>query len=179
MSLARLEFADSMSVTAVLLIRTCQSDDLPLMEWYGQFRDHRELFADAFARHLAGENVMLVADLHGFPAGQAWIDLVKHRTERVGYIWAVRVFPFLRGLGIGTQLMHVAEKVLTEHGYRCAEVGVEKDNADARRLYERLGYRLLGDVREEYGFTTPDGVKASYTVDHWRLRKSLDGVTLR
>jgi ribosomal protein S18 acetylase RimI-like enzyme len=137
------------------------------------------LFADAFDRHLAGENVMLVADLHGFPVGQAWIDLVKHRTERVGYIWAVRVFPFLQGLGIGTRLMHAAERVLSGRGYRCAEVGVEKDNTAARRLYERLGYTLLGDAREEYGFTTPDGVRASYVVDHWRLRKSFDGVTPR
>jgi ribosomal protein S18 acetylase RimI-like enzyme len=168
-----------MSLTAEVVVRRCQSEDLPLLEWYGLFRDHRELFADAFARHLAGENVMLVADLHGFPVGQTWIDLAKHRTERVGYIWAVRVFPFLRGLRIGTHLMYAAETVLSEHGYPCAEVGVEKDNAAARRLYERLGYTLLGEAREEYGFTTPDGVRASFAVDHWILRKSLDGVTPR
>jgi ribosomal protein S18 acetylase RimI-like enzyme len=164
-----------MPLLAAIVVRACEPEDLPLLEWYGLFRDHRELFADAFARHLAGENVMLVADLHGFPVGQAWIDLVKHRDERAGYIWAVRVFPFLRRLGIGTHLMHAAETVLGRHGYRCAEVGVEKDNHDARRLYERLGYMLVGDVREEYGLTTPDGIRANYVVDQWLLRKWLDG----
>jgi RimJ/RimL family protein N-acetyltransferase len=56
---------------------------------------------------------------------------------------------------------------------------VEKDNPDARRLYERIGYSLVGEVQEEYGITTPEGIRASYTVDQWLLRKSLDsaGVT--
>jgi ribosomal protein S18 acetylase RimI-like enzyme len=153
-------------------VRPCVAEDLPMLEWYGLFRDHRELFTDAFARHLAGNNVMLVADLRGFPVGQAWIDLVKHNEERVGYVWAVRVFPFLRGLGIGTHLIDSAERILAERGYRGAELGVEKDNPDARRLYERLGYALVGEAREEYAVTSPDGAVATYAIDQWLLRKS-------
>lgn len=156
-------------------VRPCVAEDLPLLEWYGLFRDHRAVFREAFARHLAGENVMLVADLRGFPVGQVWIDLVKHRAERVGYVWAVRVFPFLQGLGIGTRLIHAAENVLAERGYRGAELGVEKDNPDARRLYERLGYALVGEDRGDYALTTPDRAMATHTIDHWLLRKSFDG----
>ena len=81
-------------------------------------RSRRTRFAEAFARHVRDENIMLVADMHGFPVGQAWIDLTKRQSERVGYIWAVRVFPFLRGLGVGTRLMESAEQELRSRAIR-------------------------------------------------------------
>jgi ribosomal protein S18 acetylase RimI-like enzyme len=116
---------------------------------------------------------MLVADVNGFPVGQAWVDLTKRRSEGIGYIWAVRVFPFLRGLGIGTRLMDAAEDVLRERGFLQAEVGVERSNVGAHRLYTRLGYLQHCELREEYSYTTPDGVHAQHVLDQWILRKRL------
>jgi ribosomal protein S18 acetylase RimI-like enzyme len=69
--------------------------------------------------------------------------------------------------------MSSAETVIRERGLRIAEVGVEKDNPDARRLYERLGYTLQSELREQYSYTTPDGVHASHLVDQWILHKQL------
>jgi ribosomal protein S18 acetylase RimI-like enzyme len=156
-----------------VLMRPCRQEDLPELEWFGMYRHHRQIFAEAFARHLRGENIMLVADLESFPVGQAWVDLVKRASEGIGYIWAVRVFPFLRGHGIGTGLMQAAEDLLRARGFAQAEVGVEKDNHAARRLYIRIGYHDYTDLREEYSYTTPDGVSAHHVVDQWILRKSL------
>jgi ribosomal protein S18 acetylase RimI-like enzyme len=101
------------------------------------------------------------------------VDLAKRKPERTGYIWAVRVFPFLRGLGIGTILMEFAEDLLRQRGFVQAEVGVEKSNDRARQLYLRLGYRLHCELEEEYSYTTPDGVSARHVVDQWILRKKL------
>jgi ribosomal protein S18 acetylase RimI-like enzyme len=158
-----------------VVVRPCRPEDVAELEWFGLYRHHREIFAQAFARHMRGENIMLVADLDGFPAGQAWVDLVKRAGEGIGYIWAVRVFPFLRGHGIGSLLMRAAEDLLRERGFVAAEVGVEKDNDAARRLYLRLGYRHCMDLREEYSYTTPDAVYAHHVVDQWVLRKPLAG----
>jgi ribosomal protein S18 acetylase RimI-like enzyme len=166
--------ADRAILVAEVRMRTCRAEDLPDLEWFGMYRHHREIFGEAFARHLRGENIMLVGELHQYPIGQAWIDLTKRRSEGVGYIWAVRVFPFLRGLGLGSRLMQFAEQVLRERSIFTAEVGVEKDNPDARRLYERLGYRQSGELSEEYEYTTPDGVRGWHHVDQWILRRRLD-----
>jgi ribosomal protein S18 acetylase RimI-like enzyme len=163
------------AVVAELRMRPCIPADLELLEWYGMYRDHREIFVDAFARHLRGENIMLVAELNEYPVAQTWVDLVKRSSENVGYIWAVRVFPVLRGMGIGTRLMEYAEEVLRERGFVEAEVGVEKSNEAAHRLYTRLGYVAHGELREEYGYTTPDGVPMQHVVEQWILRKRLDG----
>nr|WP_106782219.1 GNAT family N-acetyltransferase [Lysinibacillus timonensis] len=45
-----------------------------------------------------------------------------------------------RGLGIGTQLLHVAEKVARQKGYRKLSLNVETEKVSARRLYEKMGY---------------------------------------
>ena len=159
---------------AEVVVRLCRAEDLGQLEWFGMFRHHREIFADVFARQLRGEVAMLVADLGGFPVGQAWVDLVKRKPEGIGYVWAVRVFPFLRNLGIGSQLMKCAEDVLRHRGFATAEVGVEKSNLDARRFYERLGYLAAGELTEQYGYTTPDGVYGSHVVEQWLLRKQVE-----
>lgn len=158
-------------------VRWCTARDLPDLEWFGLFHHHRAIFLDAFARHERGENLMLVADLNGFPVGQAWIDLLKRRAENAGYIWAVRVLPPLQNAGIGSLLMQTAEQVLRDRGYEQAEVGVETENAGARRLYERLGYRCVGELSETYGYTTPEGAEVHHLVEQWLLRKPLTPIS--
>ena len=160
-------------VTADITVRLCAAGDLPKLEWFGAFAHHREIFAREYERHLRGTNLMLVADLHGFPVGQAWADVEKRRAESIGVIWAVRVLPPLQGLGVGSALVQSAEQCLRARGFRRAELGVETWNVDARRLYDRLGYRLEDEIREVYSYTTPDGVQAGHLVDQWILRKDL------
>ena len=162
------------AIVGEVLIRFCRAEDLPQLEWFGMYTHHREILQDAFARHMRGDNLMLVADLSDVPVGQAWIDLVKRRDEGGGYVWAVRVFPLLRNLGVGTLLMACAEDLLRQRGFRLVEVGVEKDNPDAHRLYHRLGYTVYRALEEEYGYTTPEGVRGWHVVDQWILRKPLD-----
>jgi ribosomal protein S18 acetylase RimI-like enzyme len=72
--------------------------------------------------------------------------------------------------------MECAEALLRERGFGQAEVGVEKDNAAAHRLYTRLGYTPHAELREVYSYTTPDGVFAQHVVDQWILRKRLPPV---
>ena len=165
---------DRLVLPLTVSVRPCREEDLSNLEWFGCFTHHREIFRQAYERQLRGEVVMLIADLQGFPVGQAWLDLEKRRTESIGVLWAVRVLPFLRNLGIGSLLIRAAERLLHTRGMDGAELGVEKDNVEARRLYERLGYHLVGEVSEEYGYTTPDGISAHHVVDQWILRKDLD-----
>ncbi len=52
-----------------------------------------------------------------------------------------------RGLGVGTRLMNAAEELARESGKNFLSLGVVGQNKDARRLYERLGYRVTGSSR--------------------------------
>jgi GNAT superfamily N-acetyltransferase len=113
------EFSAYVNVT----IRTCVREDLPNLEWFGLFSEHREIIHSAFARQEEhGDNVMLVAEANGFPIGQAWIDFVKRRDERCALLWAVRVLPPFQGMSIGARLVQAAERIMRQRGTTQAEV---------------------------------------------------------
>lgn len=155
-----------------VVVRLCREDDLEKLEWYGRFREHREIIRDAFERQRRGENLMYLAVTNRFPVGQVWADLM--RGGRGGALfWAFRVFPLMRGKGVGRRLLAVAERDLARRGVREVEIGVEKDNLRARRLYERLGYQFDHELKESYEYTTPDGERVRIPVDEWMLRKDL------
>jgi len=63
----------------------------------------------------------------------------------VGYIQTVCAAPEFRGTGVGTALVAFAEeRIFREH--RNVFICVSDFNPGARRLYERLGYRLVGEL---------------------------------
>jgi ribosomal protein S18 acetylase RimI-like enzyme len=154
-------------------VRRCEASDLSALEWYGMFSHHRAIIAQAYARQLAGENEMLLAAVAGFPVAQVWIDLEKLRGEHTGVIWALRVFPWLCGLGLGSLLLARAEARLTALGFEQAEIGVENSNPAPERLYLRRGYRHSGAACERYSYVLEDGRQVHATADLRLLRKWL------
>ncbi len=70
----------------------------------------------------------------------------------------VAIRPSLRGRGFGTTLM---QRVLTEAtrlGARRATLEVRESNAGARRLYQRLGFRVAGTRRNYYSQPVEDAL---------------------
>lgn len=64
-----------------------------------------------------------------------------------GYVQTVCVSPEHRGRGVGTQLLAFAEERIfrkSPNVFLC----VSSFNVDARRLYERLGYVLVGELKD-------------------------------
>src|SRR3954452_21953698 len=65
----------------------------------------------------------------------------------VGYIQTICIDPIRRGQGLGIRLVEFAERrILAEspNVFLC----VSSFNPDARRLYERLGYRVIGELAD-------------------------------
>lgn len=165
---------DQFVIPLDVTIRYCFRHDLQSLEWFGLFREQRELFHAAYERQERGEIMMLVAEVNRFPTGQVWIDLVKKQNEGVGILWALRVLPALQRLGIGTRLVGSAETLLRERGFNFAELGVEQNNSRAQRLYERLGYRVVTSNIEHWHYTTPDGEVRQASANEWIMYKPLN-----
>ena len=160
-------------VTMQASIRPCVREELPKLEWFGLFAHFRQLFADTFTRSEKGEVVMLVAVVNEFPVGQVWIDLVKQREQSTGILYALRVLPPLQNLGIGTRLVTAVEDLLQKRGYKIVELAVEMDNPGAKRLYERLGYRIIRDNLEKWKFVPPTEQIVQERAHEWIMQKSL------
>ena len=62
------------------------------------------------------------------------------------YISNVAVYPDFRGRGIGAQLIGRAVEEAGRAGIRSVVLDVESDNAEARRLYERIGFRKVSET---------------------------------
>lgn len=63
----------------------------------------------------------------------------------VGYIQSICVSPEARGRGVGSQLMAFAEEYIFKQSPNVF-ICVSSFNPDALRLYERLGYQLIGEL---------------------------------
>jgi len=110
----------------------------------------------------AGRSTVLVAVDGEDPVGVA--QLVH---DEVPEVCNVGVLEQHRGRGIGTALMSEAERLARPRGR--LRLGVGTDNPGARRLYERLGYRGLGElVTTTYEYVDVEGVRRSATeTDEW------------
>lgn len=154
-------------------LRLAVEDDLPLLEWFGWFARHRAIIHEAYERQRRGDNLMLLGVAAGFPVAQVWVDLERHRQQDGALLWAVRVLPGLQRAGLGARLVRRAEMLAAERGASWVELGVEKDNPDARRFYGRLGYETTGELHEHFDYVTPDGRKERSRLDEWVMRKDL------
>jgi GNAT superfamily N-acetyltransferase len=66
-----------------------------------------------------------------------------------GEVYAIYVLPEAWGTGAGHALMHESLQRLRDDGYREAVLWVLDDNPRARTFYEREGWMLTGEAREE------------------------------
>lgn len=137
----------------MLLDRTIETswNDLPAS---ARARTSREAVARQVAGLVAqlrdsGPNTFLVAeDEAGQNVGHLWLGEMRdaYSGESRGYILDLFVVPAARGQGIATALLAEAERLARQRGY--AEIGltVAAQNAQAHRLYQKLGFeteRLL------------------------------------
>lgn len=164
---------DRFAVEFDVVIRNCVESDLPHLEWFGLYTEHREIICGVFEEQQSGRAEMLIADVGGFPAGQLWLDLTRKDSESVGVLWAFRVFPIFQSRGIGKHLIEVAEQVLLARGYFWAEIALDKRFPRALPLYLRLGYSPIESVQEEFSYTNSTGAPMDAGVDLLLLRKKI------
>jgi GNAT superfamily N-acetyltransferase len=160
------------TLTVEMVIRLCTEADLPALEWMGLYRPHRSIIRATFKAQQRGDALMLLGLTGGFPVGQVWVDLERGQTgkktgqatgRKTAYLWAVRSFHPLHGVGIGRHLMITAEQLLKERGITHAELCVEQDNDNAQRFYEKLGWR----------FVVAHGAKVEEGPGLWLMAKDL------
>jgi ribosomal protein S18 acetylase RimI-like enzyme len=108
-----------------------------------------------------GNASILVAEANGRLQGD--VVLLYSRATSVARLYSIAVIAEARGKGLGRSLMKAAENAAWEHHRAYLRLEVRKDNRDAVRLYEALGYRRLGEFPDYY----------QDHMDAWRLEKSL------
>ena len=95
---------------------------------------------------------LVVDDGQGEPFG--YVFLTRLWSNELGgdivFIDEIWVAPDRRGQGVGTAVIAHAMKAMQERGAVAFELEVTPDNARARALYERLGFRPLRNTSLRY-----------------------------
>lgn len=160
-------------------IRLGTVDDLPALEWDGEYSHYREVYRAGMEDARRGHRALLVAEVDGKVVGQIFLQFkspipIPGVNGKVGYLYAFRVRPERRGQGIGRALLATAERRLHHAGSEWAVIAVAQDNREARRLYERQGYTWLSDDPGEWSYTDDQGVERHVREPAHLLWKTLD-----
>ena len=162
-----------------IALRLATYSDLPKLEWYGQYTHFRALFRRTYQEQLQNRRLMLVADFNGFPIGHIFIQLSSSEQnisdgKRRAYLYSLRVMEMFQEQGIGSRLILEAEMLVAERGFTSVTIAAAKDNPRARRLYERLGYRVFGDDEGKWSYVDHENRVRYVHEPCWVLEKRID-----
>jgi ribosomal protein S18 acetylase RimI-like enzyme len=104
----------------------------------------RRSYDDSFKMLTDPSREIYLAVVQGQIAG---FMILNMKGAFVGYIQTVCIFPEWRNKGIGTKLIDFAEERIfrdSPNVFMC----VSSFNQNAQRLYERLGYRVAGELKD-------------------------------
>jgi ribosomal-protein-alanine N-acetyltransferase len=132
------------SARALVRIRRARIADLPrLVALENAVFATDRMSARQWRHHvLSAKADVLVAERDGEIAGAAIVFF--HADHRVARLYSIAVAPAARGVGLGEALLAAAEREARKRGRDRFRLEVRTDNAAARRLYERRGYRAFG-----------------------------------
>ncbi|HSB66718.1 MAG TPA: GNAT family N-acetyltransferase [Anaerolineales bacterium] len=160
-------------------IRQAKRDDLIDLEWDGEYTHFRRLYADTFTMMEQGKAIIWIAEADGAGLiGQCFVSLKGNRPELAdglirAYVYGFRVRPEYRNQGIGARIMYILEEDLWKRGFRQVTLNVGKDNNDARRFYDRLGYNIIGDDPGRWSYIDDKGKRRDMLEPAWRMLKNL------
>jgi mycothiol synthase len=107
-------------------------------------RQTRALLPDGVATE---GQLLLKGVAGGEEVGFLWISLPGTTFRTMAWISEIEVAEQHRSKGYGSAMLRAAEPALVARGVRRCGLHVFGDNIGARRLYRRLGYRLLTQLR--------------------------------
>ena len=159
-------------------IRLADEDDIPNLEWYGQYTHYRKLFQRSYREQLQGKRLMVLAICNNVPIGQIFVQL-KSNNERIAdgskraYLYSFRVMEIFQGRGIGTWLIQEAEAMLSARGFTLVTIAVSKTNHSALRLYQRLKYKKFAEDPGRWSYTDHKDIVHHINDPCWILEKKL------
>ncbi len=162
-----------------ILIRPIREADLPALEWEGEYRHFRKLYAEHFEAFRAGTALIYVAETRaGVMIGQIFIQLYSRNKEAAdgihrAYLFSFRIKPSHRSMGLGTYMLRFVEDQLLMRGYTTIRLNVAQDNTRARALYERCGYQVIGYSSGVWQYQDDQGEWQTMHEPAWKMSKRL------
>jgi ribosomal protein S18 acetylase RimI-like enzyme len=144
-------------------IRPAEPSDLEALEWDGEYRHFRRVYRQAMQEAARGNRLLLVAEADEGLIGQIFIAFeslwkTHFRGQTTAYLHSFRVKQPYRNQGVGRSLLQRAEEEIIANGYERVVISVAKENPEALRLYEKMGYRIFSEEAGNWSYFDHEGV---------------------
>lgn len=166
-------------VTEKIRIRRMTREDLPDLEWDGEFTHFRNVYKNVYYRMQHGTAEAWVAELpQAEIIGQVFLQLESDRPELAdgwnrAYLYSFRIKPPYRNHGLGTRMLHVLEEYLIAKRFTRLTLNVARDNPDAIRLYKRHGFQIVAEEPGIWSYIDHQGQWKTVEEPSWRMEKRL------
>jgi len=154
-------------------------DDLPGLEWDGEYSHFRRMYRNAYQREKEGLSVNWVVELPGTGLiGQAFVQLICGREELAdgvarAYVYSFRVRLPYRGIGLGSVMLDVIEADLRKRNFKYVMLNVAKENTRAQKLYEKHGFSIVAHEPGCWSYQDQNGNLRNVEEPAWRMEKRL------
>lgn len=142
-----------------VIIRKGRTEDEPFIrEFTRNTFDWGDYVGDAFSEWLDEPGEVLVAEFQGRPVG---VTHVSYLSPSEAWFEGIRVHPAFRRKGIGLLLSRTSIEAARQHGCRIARCAIDSENRASSELAKRLGFHLVGKLKELVRSFTWDSLVAS------------------
>lgn len=169
----------SMAEIDEVIIRRMTREDLTALEWDGEFLHFRNVYKGVYKRMQSGTAEAWVAEspTAGI-VGQVFLQLESDRPELAdgwnrAYLYSFRIKPRFRSHGLGTKMMTVMENFLVARRFTRLTLNVARDNLDAIRLYQRLGFQIVAEEPGVWSYIDHMGKWQTVIEPSWRMEKRI------
>jgi ribosomal protein S18 acetylase RimI-like enzyme len=166
-------------VFTTITFRPAVLADLPALEWEGEYRHFRRMYAETYNRVINGSAIMWIVVIPGSKIiGQMFIQLRSSNLELAdgierAYMFGFRMREEYRCSGIGSSLLEHVEQDLLLRNFKYMCLNVARDNTRALSLYQRCGYKILGPDPGIWSYQDDKGDWHSMEEPAWRMEKLL------
>ena len=161
------------------IIRRMRFEDLPALEWDGEFVHFRNVYKGVYSRIQHGTAEAWVAESPQTEIiGQVFLQLESDRPELAdgwnrAYLYSFRIKPRYQNQGLGTRMFQVLEDYLIKKRFTRLTLNVARDNAAAIRLYKRLGFQIVAEEPGIWSYIDHIGKLRTVEEPSWRMEKRL------
>lgn len=132
------------------IVREVKADDLKdLLELEGICFQSDRLSRRSLQRWIKGESrIFQVLEIEGRMRGYGLVLL--RAGSGLARLYSIALHPEVRGRGYAGELMRALEEAAANEGRKSMRLEVAKQNSAAIQLYQRLGYRVFGELPDYY-----------------------------
>ncbi len=166
-------------------IRLIREEDLPELEWNGEYSRYRKVYQEVFRNSQKGISFPFVAETEEDGIiGQVFLTIKEPNplyTGRSGYFFlsSFRIKEAFRGRGLGGLLLQTCEKEARAHRLRDIFLNCSTDNNRARHFYERHSFRIVRIDEGNWTFVNDEGLVVSEKQSAFLMKKTLPRFSLR